>query len=384
MTTNAMLAQVYSLPEMIRESFQRFDDAARQTWSHQLCLSTKRVYITGCGDSHHAALGAELAFESLAGLPTEAQTALQFGRYSAGYLTQAAPGMNLVIGISVSGEVARTVEAMQRARARGASTLALTATPGSRVHQAGDTAFLTTVSDFPDLPGVHTPGIRSYAASQLGLYLSAIRLGEVRGHITTAEATGLRAELLSLAGAIEEVIQTCEPAVKSLAERWAAAREFIFVGSGPNFGTALFSAAKVLEASGDSAMGQDTEEWAHLQYFARDVDTPTIFITAGERDLSRVAEVIVAAQTIGRNIAVAAPSRAGELAEVGSRLPLPDRVREVFSPLVTAIPGEMFAAYRAEVAGEAYFRNFGGGRDQSGGGGISRIRTSTIEELAEG
>ena len=54
-------------------------------------------------------------------------------------------------------------------------------------------------------------------------------------------------------------------------------------------------------------------------------------------------------------------------------------MREIFSPLVTSIPGNLIAAYRAQLLNEPYFRSFGGGRDVSGGGGISRIRTSEIQ-----
>jgi hypothetical protein len=35
-------------------------------------------------------------------------------------------------------------------------------------------------------------------------------------------------------------------------------------------------------------------------------------------------------------------------------------MREMFSPLVLSIPASLFAAYRAEVRGETYFRSFGG------------------------
>jgi glucosamine--fructose-6-phosphate aminotransferase (isomerizing) len=57
-------------------------------------------------------------------------------------------------------------------------------------------------------------------------------------------------------------------------------------------------------------------------------------------------------------------------------LSLAEQVGELFSPVVSAIPAMLFAAYRAEVIGEPYFRNFEGGRNKEGGGGISRIRTS--------
>src|SRR5512136_649555 len=101
MTTNTMLAQIYSLPEMIRGVLPVFDQAALDTLDHNLCLSARRLFLTGCGDSHHATLAAELAFESLASLPTEPMTALQFARYAAGFLSEAGPGVNLVIAISV-------------------------------------------------------------------------------------------------------------------------------------------------------------------------------------------------------------------------------------------------------------------------------------------
>ncbi len=74
------------------------------------------------------------------------------------------------------------------------------------------------------------------------------------------------------------------------------------MGAGPLYGVAMFSAAKMLEASGDPAMAQETEEWAHLQYFASRPDTPTILISTGGLDGDRMAEVARAAQSIGRRV----------------------------------------------------------------------------------
>lgn len=376
---NSMVNQVYSLPNMIRESLPKFDENIRQTLDHKLCLSLKRVFLTGCGDSHHASLNTELAFESLAGLPTEPMTALQFARYGAAYIPASGPMTNAVIGTSVSGEVARTVEALLMGRQAGATTISLTATPGSRVAEAGDYTVYSVISPFPDPPGIVVPGIRTYTANQLALILIAVRLGEVRGVLTSAQANAVRAELLALADALEKVLPSWDQTAQGLAHTWADAQEFVFVGSGPNFGSALFSAAKILEASGDPALGQDTEEWAHLQYFARAATTPTILISAGERDSSRIVEVAEAAHTIQRRVAAVAPASLPEITQIAEYFfSLPEGLREIISPLVTAIPANLIASYRAEVINEPYFRAFGGGRDFSGGGGISRIRTSQI------
>ena len=83
---NSMVAQVHSLPDLVRESTVKFDEIIRNTLTHDLCLSMKRLFLTGCGDSHHAALNAELALESIAGMPTEPMTAMQFSHYGVAHI----------------------------------------------------------------------------------------------------------------------------------------------------------------------------------------------------------------------------------------------------------------------------------------------------------
>ena len=379
---NPMVAQIYSLPGLIRESFDPLDDAVRRALDHQLCLSVKRVFIAGCGDSHAAALGSELAFEAVAGVPAEPMTALQFARYAAGYLPRTGPNTNLVIGVSVSGAVTRTAEALRLARQAGATTLALTAAASSPVAEAAELLVSPVAPPFPAPPGVYPPATRSYLANQLTLLLIAVRLGEVRGRLDWSAASALRREVRALAEAAEATIAACDPVARAIAEEWQDANEFVFVGGGPNYATALFSAAKVLEASGDSALGQDTEEWGHLQYFARAAPTPTFFITAGGRDLSRAVELAVAANAIGRGVVAVAPAVAATAAvrqAAAHTLPLAEGVPEALTPLIAAIPGALFAAYRAEVIGEPYFRAPGGGRAES----VQRIRTSQAWETIQ-
>ena len=84
-----------------------------------------------------------------------------------------------------------------------------------------------------------------------------------------------------MADLMEVTIAQTDKLAMRIASEWQVANQFVFCGSGPNFGTVLFSAAKLLEASGDIAIAQDIEEWAHLQYFGKAVDTPTIIISSG-------------------------------------------------------------------------------------------------------
>ena len=381
---NPMRQQIDTLPKLVRDIAQPFDAAARQAFDFETCASVKRIYLTGCGDSHHAPLGAELAFHQLTGLPTQALSSLPFSRYTAGYLPATGPQTNLVIGVSVSGEVSRTIEALDMARQAGATAVALTGNPAGPLSRVADKLFQTAVPPLPDeLAGMVVPGIRSYLASQIALLMAALRIGEVRGRLTTRAADAERAAIAELADLIEETIQACAPGVEELIDAWKDAPLFEFVGAGPLYGVALFSAAKMLEASGDSALAQETEEWSHLQYFVEATDIPTILLCANGFDADRMAEVARAAQSIGRPLALVSTADATAIRQyVETLLPIPRHVPERYASIVYSIPGELLAAARASSIGAPYFRNFEGGRSVDWADGASQIRSShMIAEL---
>ncbi|MCY3797726.1 MAG: SIS domain-containing protein [Chloroflexi bacterium] len=383
-TRSPMHQQIDTLPALVRDIVKPFDASARRAFDFETCTSVKRIYLVGCGDSHHAPVGAELAFHQLTGVPTQALSSLPFSRYTAGYLPDTGPRTNLVIGVSVSGEVSRTIEALDMARLAGATTVALTGNPAGPLNRVADKLFETAVPPLPDeLAGMVVPGIRSYLASQIALVLAALRIGEVRGALTTRAADAERTALAELADVIEETIQICEPIADELADTWSDAPIFEFVGAGPLYGVAMFSAAKVLEASGDSALAQETEEWSHLQYFIEATNIPTILLSASGFDADRMAEVARAAQSIGRPLALVSTADATEIrGYVKTLLPIPRDVPERYASIVYSIPGELIAAALAAAIGAPYFRNFEGGRRPDWADGASQIRSShMITEL---
>jgi glucosamine--fructose-6-phosphate aminotransferase (isomerizing) len=370
---NNMIAQVESLPTLIREEFQTLDARVRRILNHDELLSVKRVIIEGCGDSHMAGIATELAFEQLAGVPTEPMTAMQAGRYAAPYIDTSFPRNPLVLAISVSGTVARTREALQLLRQRDALGIAITANPDSPLAGAAEKVLDCTVPDFAPAPGV-----RSYRVSLMMLYLLAIRLGEVRGRYSQDEANALREELKGTADAIEATIEAVHDRTRQLAEEYAGENSYVFLGDGPNYATALFSAAKVIEAAGRHAMGQDTEEWAHLQYFASvETGTPTFIISPGYRAHGRAAELLGQMGRIGRARVAVVPEGDEAVAPLADRvLPVHGTTREAFTPMVYAVAGELFAAHLSDVVGEPPFRRTTAAYEQGNDIRISQVLDS--------
>lgn len=99
-----------------------------------------------------ASLATELAFEELAGISTEPMTAMQEARYGVIHQPKMFPNNPLTFGISVSGTVARTREALAIARAEGALTVAITASPDAPLAQTAEKMLDCSVPDFAFAP----------------------------------------------------------------------------------------------------------------------------------------------------------------------------------------------------------------------------------------
>lgn len=379
MNNSPFLQEIYSLPGLVHETGSGLGQSCIRLAGALGKGKIGQIILMGCGDSHHAAIGARLAFQQIASIPCQAMTALEMARYQAGQIRLHQTGRTLVIGISASGQVSRTIEALNMAKLAGATTIALTGDQTSELALVADHVFHAAVPQLVSGPeDVVIPGARSYFLSLLALYNLAIRLGTVQKMTAVVDEGALISELLGLKEQVKSTITINEPYAEALITDWVDVDRFVFCGSGPNFGTALFSAAKVIEASGDAALGQDLEEWAHLQYFENEIDTPTFVISAARQDGDRALEIITAAKAIGRRVAVVSPLNGPMAGTVPAdvRFMIPGDIRECFSPMVMCIPGLLLAAYRAKKKSQPYFRGFGGGRSREGGGGISRIRTS--------
>ncbi len=352
MKPSVMVTQVMDLPNMMREQTGVFDGLIRNILTPLEYLSIHRVFTTGDGDSYHACMAAELAFENIARVPCEPLSAQRFLDYGAEWMPVNAPNDTLVVGISASGRTQRVVQSLERARQYHALAVALTGTPNSPVTQAADRAITVQV---PDLGP--SPGIRTYSASLMGLYLMAIRLGEVKDRYHQEAANTLRKELADLADVVAVTIKACEPSARQAAQALKDANLMLFVGSGPSYGTAIFSAAKVVEAAAVFAVGQDLEEWWHVEKFAFPADIPVFIIAPPGRSHWRAVELAETAKMLGRRIVAVVKDDDKEIASLADFvLPVAGEVREEFSPLVYHVAADLFASYLTENLGRMLFQ----------------------------
>ena len=317
--------------------------------------SISKVVLCGCGDSHHAAKSLCLLFQIWSRLEVHGVSSLQGSRYLLPGL-QPEADETLVIGISSSGEVARTLEALEIAGSLGMPTIAVTSDPESSLARK---AKIILSAPLPELP--KAPGLLNY----LGALLMATGIcGALGGRERLAE---IDRTIQSIPGMLEDWITSQAALAGEAAETWQSRWPIVFLGAGPLHASALFAAAKVAEATGVVAWGQDLEEWAHIEYFMEPAGLPTWLLSARGRSYSREMELEAAAETIGRSLWISRWSGAEGW---------PQKIREALSPFFLWAGPAAFADALAIRLGEHPYRGFSGGRSIEEGGGASRIRSS--------
>jgi glucosamine--fructose-6-phosphate aminotransferase (isomerizing) len=348
-----MVSQVEGLAGDLRAVTHPFAQQIRTVLTPAEWRAVNKVYLTGAGDSYHASCAAEMAFEALADVACAPLSAQRFLDYGAAWMRPAAPPQTLVVATSASGGTQRVVQAIERAKAHGALTLALTGTPHSAVTQVADR---TLVVELPQKE--RSPGIRTYQASLLGLLLVAIQLGEMRHTYQQDEANALRQELAALADVVDATTDAIKGRCREVADMIAETPTMVMVGSGPSYGTALFSAAKVIEAAGIFALGQDLEEWWHVERFAYPVDMPVFVIAPPGHSHWRAGDLAATARALGRRvIAVVHKDDTEVTRHAQAVLPVHGEVREEFSPLLYHLFASYVGSYVAARLGRALFQS---------------------------
>jgi glucosamine--fructose-6-phosphate aminotransferase (isomerizing) len=301
------------------------------------------VILSGCGDPYFAGMAARLAMERDSGVRCQAIEALELTRYAIRYVP-VLPRPPLLVAVSHSGSVGRTIEAAATAAAFGWRTVALTGRADGRLAQVAR----PVVMDVPTLG--FSPGTSTYVAMVVALLTLAGELARAGGRADGAAriASGLEAapDL-----ARETIRASAEPAERA-AVLLAASPSTTFLGSGPSRASAEFGAAKLFEGPQRYGVAQQLEEWAHEQYFISGPTTPVVVVAPAGASRDRAGELIDEMAFIGApSILVSDVVDDAVARRATVVLPVAAGLDEAFSPLLTCLPLALTAFFMAERLG---------------------------------
>jgi len=296
----------------------------------------EKLTIVACGTSWHSALVGEYLIEHLAKLSVEVEYASEF-RYREPLLDS----RDVLLAISQSGETADTIAALREAKSRSALVLGICNVVGSTLARETDAGVYTHAG-----PEIGVASTKAFTTQVVALTLLAMALAEKRGMLSPARAAALAAEFQRIPEKIGEILAQ-EAAIKTLADRFTYAPNFLYLGRSYNFPVALEGALKLKEISYIHAEGYPAAEMKHGPIALIDRLMPVVVLATtshtGEKMLSNIEEV-KARQ--GRVIAVTTPgqSEVRRLAEFVIEIPDTD---DILSPLLAVIPLQLLAYHIA-------------------------------------
>jgi glucosamine--fructose-6-phosphate aminotransferase (isomerizing) len=244
---------------------------------------------------------------------------------------------SVVVALSQSGETPDVVEYVERARARGALTVAVTNRPDSELGRAADATI--PLSAGPE---------RAVAASKTYLnQLAALALlaGGAAGR-GAEMADGLRRVADLLAGALAPL----ERAVPAVAMAFAFVGRMYVIGRGIEFATAREVALKLTETCRVAAEPLTATDLAHGPVAALDALFPVWTIASRDESLPAVVDAAARVHEAGASI-VASGNAAGAIEGAAYSLPVPEAPNPLLAPLLSVVPGQLFSAALAHAKG---------------------------------
>ncbi|MDZ7850752.1 MAG: glutamine--fructose-6-phosphate transaminase (isomerizing) [Halodesulfurarchaeum sp.] len=340
-----MLKEIHEQPRALRQALTGRVDALSGDVDLDVDLpreylqSLDEIQIVAAGTSYHAGLYAERLFEDLADVRVTTHVASE---YDVGGGRD--PWQTLVVAITQSGETADTLEALRKAKAAGARTMAVTNTVGSTVTREADESVYIHAG-----PEIGVAATKTFVSQVATVTMLAVALGRLRGVLSRERASDVLESLRSLPGAIQQVLDR-EDEIEAIAAEYADREAFFFLGRRFGYPVALEGALKLKEISYDHAEGFAAGELKHgpLALVTDDVLVLSV-LTEGSRPdatLHNVAEVDTrGAATVGF----------GETAGDGGVLDYSFSVPEagLLEPVVANVYMQLFAYHVARLKDRA-------------------------------
>ncbi len=342
-----MLKEIFEQPDRIadtlrgRVSLERGDVMLDGVQLPQAVMDgLKRVVLCACGTSYHACLVGKFLIEQLARVPVEVDLASEF-RYRQPIIGAG----DLFVPISQSGETADTLAALKLARSSGAHILSICNVIDASIPRESSGTIYTYAG-----PEIGVASTKAFSTQLSCLILLAVHLGRRRNTLTPDQARDLLEGLRHVPSLIERVlVQSAD--IRTLAQRYAASRSFLFLARGINYPIALEGALKLKEISYIHAEGYAAGEMKHGPIALIDDHMPVVIIaTKGatyEKVFSNLEEVRARG---GKIIAIATEGDSAILSHVDAAIFIPD-VPDHLQPLLSVIPLQLLAYHTADIKG---------------------------------
>lgn len=248
---------------------------------------------------------------------------------------------DIVIAVSQSGETADTLAAIKMAHDCGAFVYGICNVIGSSISREADTGTYIHVG-----PEIGVASTKAFTGQVTVLAMLAVAVGQLRGTVSDDEVAEIALSISRMPQLITETLRLNDK-VAELSMRYTYVHNFLYLGRGYNYPTALEGALKLKEISYVHAEGYPAAEMKHGPIALIDEKMPTVVIAPKDdlhdKIISNIQQVkarggsVIAIVTKGDTLVAAIADEVLEIPEV------PD----CLSPIIASIPLQLLAYHIA-------------------------------------
>jgi glucosamine--fructose-6-phosphate aminotransferase (isomerizing) len=338
-----MLKEIYEQPNSVLDSMRGRLNAQTGVVTlgglkdyYKRLLNAKRIIIVACGTSWHAGLVGEYLIEDLARVNVEVEYASEF-RYRNPIITE----KDVVIAISQSGETADTLAALELAKAKGATILAICNVVGSSIPRITHAGSYTHAG-----PEIGVASTKAFTAQVTVLTLMALSMAHSKGSISESRYQQIVTELALIPEKIRQVLKV-DAQIKYIAEMFKDVNHFLYLGRGYNFPVALEGALKLKEISYIHAEGYPAAEMKHGPIALIDENMPVLVMATNKSAYDKIINNIQEVKARkGRIIAIVTEDDEviRHMADFTIEIPATE---EALTPLLSVVPLQLLAYHMA-------------------------------------
>jgi glucosamine--fructose-6-phosphate aminotransferase (isomerizing) len=235
---------------------------------------------------------------------------------------------------------------MRLARECGAKVLAVTNVMGSQATRDADGVLFTRAG-----LEIGVAATKTYVAQVAAMYLLGLKAAQARGALPEERLRELVHELAHIPALITELLDTVRPAVRSVADRFAGAGFFLYLGRNVGLPVALEGALKLKEISYIPTDAYAAGEMKHGPIALLDERTPVVCVATDAPVLDKVLSNIAEVQARGAHVVAVATGEGTRVAEYAEQILSVPRTDWLLQPILAIIPLQLLAYEIARARG---------------------------------
>ena len=341
-----MLKEIMEQPESVTNSMRGrllFDEGISKLGGladvTDRLVNSKRIIISACGTSWHAALVGEYMIEQFAKIPVEVEYASELRYRNAVISTD-----DTVIFISQSGETADTLAALKETKSKGALVIGICNVVGSTIARESMAGVYIHAG-----PEIGVASTKAFTSQLVVLALVTLLIARKKG-LSKEAGMQIVSELSKLPAKISEILKLNDD-IEKLAGEFQDVKNFLYLGRGYNFPVALEGALKLKEISYIHAEGYPAAEMKHGPIALIDNDMPVVFIAPKDSTYDKILSNIQEVRARGGRIIAIADENDNEIDDlVNYSIKIPYTM-EMLRPILTSIPLQLLAYHIAVKKG---------------------------------